>query len=88
MAIADGDLITVDDRRRVTLGAVARHNHYVVYTEPGGTIVLEPAVVVPSAVAVPPQAQEQFMLNPERARLLTDPAVRGEMEPAPDWLDV
>ncbi len=41
-------LIELDDRRRVALGRVglAKHSRYVARTEPDGTIIFSPAVVM------------------------------------------
>ena len=40
-------VLEVDSRGRVTLGKLAEHDLYLVTVEPGGTIVLHPAVVIP-----------------------------------------
>lgn len=40
-------LIEVDSRRRVHLGDMGKHHRYLAHTEPDGTIILTPAVVVP-----------------------------------------
>jgi hypothetical protein len=39
-------LVTTQGRGRVTLGALAKASQYMVHEEPGGIIVLEPAVVM------------------------------------------
>lgn len=39
-------LIQVDGRKRVSLGKLAQHGQYLVTEEPGGRLVLEPAVVL------------------------------------------
>lgn len=40
-------LIEVDSRRRIHLGDMGKHHRYLAHTEPDGTIILTPAVVVP-----------------------------------------
>jgi hypothetical protein len=40
-------LLTVDSRKRISLGKLARHDHYQVSEEPGGALILTPVVVVP-----------------------------------------
>lgn len=42
-------LLEVDSRGRVSIGKIARHRRYLARVEPGGVIVLEPAVVVPAS---------------------------------------
>lgn len=42
-------IVEVDSRRRITLGKLAIHDLYLVDVEPGGTIILTPAVVIPRA---------------------------------------
>jgi len=39
-------LLTLDSRKRVSLGKLARHDHYMITKEPGGVLVLTPVVVV------------------------------------------
>ena len=52
-------LLDVDARRRVSLGALATERRYLARLEPGGVIVLEPAVVMSSARAQLLAAGEQ-----------------------------
>jgi len=53
------DLVEVDSRRRITLGRLAAHgDRYLVSVEPGGTIVLTPAVVMS-------EAEARLLANPE-----------------------
>jgi len=40
-------LLTLDSRKRVSLGKLARHDHYMITEEPGGVLILTPVVVVP-----------------------------------------
>jgi len=40
------ELVEVDSRRRVTLGQHAKHQRYLITTEPDGTVILTPAVVI------------------------------------------
>lgn len=42
-------LIEVDSRRRIHLGDMAKHHRYLAHTEPDGTVILTPAVVVPAS---------------------------------------
>ena len=46
--MTSGTVLEVDSRRRVTLGRLGRseHSRYLATTEPDGTIVLRPAVVM------------------------------------------
>lgn len=44
-------LVTVDAEKRVTLGALAGHESYIVRAGPGGKIILVPAVVTPATRA-------------------------------------
>lgn len=46
-----GILLELDTRRRISLGRIAKHNHYLVAVEEDGTIVLTPAVVMTEAEA-------------------------------------
>ena len=39
-------LVTLDSRRRLSLGKIGRHSRYYVHEEPDGTLIFEPAVVV------------------------------------------
>lgn len=39
-------MLAVDGRRRISLGALARHDRYFAAAEPDGTIVLTPVVVL------------------------------------------
>ena len=43
----DEIVVTVQGRGRVNLGKLAKHDRYIARVEPDGTIVMEPAVVVP-----------------------------------------
>jgi len=43
----DEIVVTVQGRGRVNLGKLAKHDRYLARVEPDGTIVMEPAVVVP-----------------------------------------
>ena len=52
------ELVEVDSRRRVTLGAHARHQRYLVTSEPDGTVILIPAVVLS-------EAEARFIRDPE-----------------------
>lgn len=42
-------LVEVDSRRRIHLGDMGKHHRYLAHTEPDGTIILTPAVVVPAS---------------------------------------
>jgi hypothetical protein len=44
-------VLEVDSRRRISLGALAEHDRYLVDVEEDGTIVLTPAVVMSAAQA-------------------------------------
>ena len=44
-------MLTVDSRRRISLGPLAEYARYLVDVEEDGTIVLTPAVVMPAAQA-------------------------------------
>jgi antitoxin YefM len=55
---ADDILVEVDDRRRVTLGKLARHRRYLARTEGDGTVVLIPAIVMP-------EDQARLLARPE-----------------------
>lgn len=44
-------MLEVDSRRRISLGALAEHDRYLVTAEDDGTLVLVPAVVMPVAQA-------------------------------------
>lgn len=39
-------LITLQDRKRVNLARIARHDRYLVHEEPDGTLIWEPAQVM------------------------------------------
>lgn len=45
---SDETLLELDERRRVSLGRVAKHRRYLVRTHRDGTIVLTPAAVLPA----------------------------------------
>ena len=45
--MSDEIVVTVQGRGRVNLGKLAKHDRYIARVEPDGTIVMEPAVVVP-----------------------------------------
>lgn len=67
------ELVEVDSRRRVTLGAHARHQRYLVTSEPDGTVILTPAVVLS-------EAEARFVRNADLVDKvkadLADPAAR------------
>lgn len=44
--MADGKLVQVDSRGRVSLGAVARREYYIARVEDDGTIIMEPVIVL------------------------------------------
>ena len=44
-------LVTLDSRRRLSLGKLATHSHYFVRVDEDGVIILTPAVVMTSAEA-------------------------------------
>jgi hypothetical protein len=64
-------LLELDARRRVSLGAIASYDRYLVDVEDDGTIVLTPAVVMSAAEArlraAPETARriDEFLDNPE-----------------------
>ena len=61
----NGKLVQVDTRKRVSLGNMAHHSHYLAREEPDGSIVLEPAVVLT-------QAERAFLSNPELVETLRE----------------
>lgn len=72
-------LLEVDSRRRISLGALATHDRYLVDVEHDGTIVLTPAVVISVAEARLHAAPEtsrridEFLDNPEVGSVLMRP---------------
>ena len=72
-------LLEVDSRRRISLGALATHDRYLVDVEHDGTIVLTPAVVISVAEARLHAAPEtsrkidEFLDNPEVGSRLMRP---------------
>lgn len=46
-------LVTLDDRRRVSLGRIARHKRYMAREEPDGTIVMTPAEITTHPAQTP-----------------------------------
>lgn len=50
-------VIELDDRRRVSMGKIGRHDRYLVHEHDDGTLVLEPAVILS-------EAEVRFMANP------------------------
>ena len=71
MANEKQTVLEVDSRRRISLGALATHDRYLVEVEDDGTIVLTPAVVMSVTEA-------NLMSAPETSgqvdRFLDDPA--------------
>lgn len=55
-------LLELDGRRRISLGAMARHNYYFAAEQDDGVIVLTPAVVMPAAQAA---KMDDFLDHPE-----------------------
>jgi hypothetical protein len=55
-------LLELDGRRRISLGALARHNYYFAEEQDDGVIVLTPAVVMPAAQA---ERIDDFLDHPE-----------------------
>lgn len=49
-------IIDVDNRRRISLGKLGRHDRYLATEQPDGTIVFEPAVVLT-------EAEEAYLRN-------------------------
>ena len=75
-------LLAVDNKRRVALGRLGRSadTHYIARDEPDGTVVLTPAVVMPSS-------QARFMTDPGRVEALNKAAAERHLaEAAPGWL--
>ncbi|PPF09988.1 hypothetical protein C5C86_13565 [Rathayibacter sp. AY1E4] len=60
-------LIQVDGRKRVSLGKLAQHGQYLVTEEPGGRLVLEPAVVLTVA-------EQNFLNDPRLVAALQETA--------------
>jgi hypothetical protein len=77
-------LLEVDARRRISLGALAEHDRYLVEVEDDGTIVLTPAVVMSAAQARLLAAVEtsrmidEFLDNPETGSRRTRPGRRRQ----------
>jgi len=73
-------LLEVDARRRISLGALAEHDRYLIEVEDDGTIVLTPAVVMSAAQARLHAAVEtsrkidEFLDNPETGSRRTRPS--------------
>jgi prophage tail gpP-like protein len=44
--MAERTLVTLQDRKRVNLARIARHDRYLVHEEPDGTLIWEPAEVM------------------------------------------
>jgi len=44
--VPDPVLVTLQDRKRVNLARIAKHDRYLVHEEPDGTLIWEPAEVV------------------------------------------
>lgn len=55
-------LLELDARRRISLGALATYDRYLVEVQDDGTIVLTPAVVIPASTS---EAIERFLDDPE-----------------------
>jgi hypothetical protein len=49
--MSERTLLTLDSRKRVSLGHLAKHNRYLAVIEDDGTILLVPAVVMTEAEA-------------------------------------
>jgi len=64
-------VVEVDSRRRISLGKSAKYERYVVREEPGGVLILEPAVIVTAA-------QARLNAMPELAAQLADAAAHPE----------
>ncbi|HVM53807.1 MAG TPA: hypothetical protein VM262_11465 [Acidimicrobiales bacterium] len=44
-------LITIQDRSRANVGKIADHDRYLVHREPDGTLIWQPATVIPAVEA-------------------------------------
>lgn len=64
-------LVELDSRRRASLAKIATHDRYLVHEEPGGVLVLEPAVVLT-------EAELRFQQNPELAAQVADALAHPE----------
>ncbi|MGH3504799.1 MAG: hypothetical protein ACRDQA_28475 [Nocardioidaceae bacterium] len=73
-------LIELDDRRRVSLGKLGRHQRYLAHEEPDGTLVLTPAAIMS-------KAQASLLARPEVMAdidgFVADPESRGAARPRP-----
>ncbi len=49
--MSERTLLTLDSRKRISLGPLAKHDKYLVVIEDDGTIILTPAVVMTEAEA-------------------------------------
>jgi len=58
-------LVELDERKRVALARFARHDRYLLTVEPGGTLILTPAVVMSTAEA-------EYLANPALAAQVED----------------
>jgi hypothetical protein len=72
-------LLEVDSRRRISLGALAEHDRYLVEVEADGTIVLTPAIVMSAAqvrllaAAETSRKIDEFLEHPETGSERTRP---------------
>lgn len=73
-------LIELDERRRITLGKLGRHQRYLAHEESDGTLVLTPAAVMT-------EAQARLLCDPDVMTILdefiADPAKHGQRRPRP-----
>ncbi len=62
-----GQLVEVDERRRVTLGKIGNREHirYLATEQADGTIILTPAVVMS-------EAEARFLANPELVAMVAE----------------
>ncbi|HEU0191299.1 MAG TPA: hypothetical protein VFR17_08515 [Mycobacterium sp.] len=63
--MSDPVIIDVDNRRRISLGKLARHDRYLATEQPDGTIVFEPAAVLT-------KAEEAYLRNAALQRQIDD----------------
>ncbi|AQX80986.1 hypothetical protein BWO91_14335 [Plantibacter flavus] len=61
----NGTLVSVDARKRVSLGSMAHHDNYIAREEPNGTIIFEPAFVYTAA-------EQAFLGDPALVALLAN----------------
>lgn len=70
------DIIEVDARRRVSLGALATADRYLIEQEPGGVLVLKPAVVLTAD-------QYKLLDRPDILAAIVDSRASGETAARP-----